>query len=128
MRASLPYLHRLREVDRRIDRHAGRQACRQMYGWLDSGAVHGIGARAQREVNQLRHATSRRIEGLPEVRALRPLPPLPVGERLGVCVPPRTLVIVVRDHDDVPGLLEGAPPPGREPGSGGGGSAREVGL
>ena len=71
---------------------------------------------AQREVNQLWHATGRRIDGLPEVCALGPLPPLPVGKRLGMCVPPRTLVIVVRDDDGVTGLLEGAP------GSGWGGS------
>ena len=87
-----------------------------MGGWV----VGGIGARAQRKVHQVRHVTGRRVDGLPEVRALARLPPLPIGERLGVYVPPRTLVIVVRDDDRVPSLLEGAPPPAREPACGSG--------
>ena len=90
--------------------------------------VGGIGARAQRKVNQLRHAAGRRVDSFPEVRALALLPPLPVGEWLGECIAPCALVVMVRDDDGVPGLLEGATPPGREPGSGWGGSGREVGL
>ena len=83
--------------------------------------VGGIaGARAQRKVHQVRHATGRRVDGLPEVRAQGHLPPLPIGERLGVYVSPRTLVVVVRDDDRVPSLLEGAPPPAREPARGSG--------
>ena len=90
--------------------------------------VDGIGARAQCKVNQLWHAAGRRVDSLPEVCALALLPPLPVGEWLGECIAPCALVVMVCDDDGVSGLLEGAPPPGREPGSGEGGSAREVGL
>lgn len=90
-----------------------------MDGWVGGGR-HRRSARAQREVHQVRHAAGRRVDGLPEVRALGRLPPLPIGERLGVHVPPRTLVIVVRDDDRVPSLLEGAPPPAREPACGSG--------